>query len=227
MTNFSIRLHLSSGAERARATELAASRGLSVAEASFDAALLDASVASAWYWPEAREALSRIEASLALTLSPALTEQAGTDPRFVALELTKRAAEVVRELEPLAVEFAPIGLFHSKAAFVDQCEDAAIDDPPIYVWVRFVGTEAEGKRGMLTEGLALFGLLEVEVEPGTRDGEFILETVTDLAAFTLIERAAVDDGEQVELTHGKFRVRIQPSLRNDGTKAQRLRLGER
>jgi hypothetical protein len=65
---------------------------------------------------------------------------------------------------------------------------------------------------------------EVEVDRSGRELEEILEVVTDAALYVLTASTALEDGETLEVTRGKVRVRTMPSLRNDGTRALRLRL---
>jgi hypothetical protein len=52
----------------------------------------------------------------------------------------------------------------------------------------------------------------------------VLEVVTDAALYVLTASTPLEDGETLEVTRGRVRVRIVPSLRNDGSRALRLRL---
>lgn len=184
-----------------------------------DAASLAPLAARAWYWPEASDVLARARTGLRLSGA------SGADPVEAALALTKEAAAKARERGAIAVVWEATGLPHEAAAFVDQAEDASREDLPLYLWVRFEGTQGDdGTLGMRTHGLAALGTMEVEVEGSRRDGEHVLECVTDIALFLLTSATVPDDGETIEVTHGELRVRRMPSLRGDGTTALRVRV---
>ena len=185
--------------------------------ASIDRAALDAAAAHAWYWPEAKEALAR--ATHALRIEPRVDAPTPID---AALLSTKQAAAHARTA--LAVLWEQTGLVHDAGAFVDQAADASREDPPLYLWVHFEGTKGEGGTlGMRTTGMRALGAMEVEVLGSTRDGEQLLECVTDVALFLLTTDRVPDDGETIEVTRGTLRVRRMPSLRGDGTIALRVR----
>ena len=114
---------------------------------------------------------------------------------------------------------------HDPRAFADQAADANREDLPLYLWARFEGTKGDdGTLGMRTTGLAALGAMEVEVEGSARDGEHILECVTDVALFLLAAGPPPEDGETIEVTRGELRVRRMPSLRGDGSTALRVRV---
>ncbi len=185
-----------------------------------DAAALAPLAARAWYWPEAAEALAR--ASRAARLS---APEATGGPVDAALALTKAAAARARELGAIAVVWESTGLAHDAASFVDQAQDATREDLPLYLWVAFEGTKGpDGTLGMRTYGLAALGAMEVEVEGSQRDGEHVLECVTDVALFLLTSASVPEDGETIDVTRGALRVRRMPSLRGDGTTALRVRV---
>lgn len=184
-----------------------------------DPATLAPLAARAWYWPEAAEVLARAQSTLRLSAPEAAS------PVDAALALTKEAALRAKERGAIAVVWEATGLAHEAASFVDQAQDASREDLPLYLWVRFEGTKGEGGTlGMRTHGLAVLGAMEVEVEGSQRDGEHVLECVTDVALFLLTSASAPEDGETIEVTRGELRVRRMPSLRGDGTTALRVRV---
>lgn len=183
-----------------------------------DAAALVELAKRAWYWPEGSEAVTRIRGATRITGPAAPT------PLDAALLLTARAAAAIDD-GVVAVLWESTGLLHDPQAFVDQATDASREDLPLYLWVRFEGTKGDdGTLGMRTTGLAALGAMEVEVEGSTRDGEYVLECVTDVALFLLTGTGVPEDGETIEVTRGELRVRRLPSLRNDGTTALRVRV---
>jgi hypothetical protein len=186
--------------------------------AEIDRGVLDAAVARAWYWPEARPAIAR--ATHALRFEPSQEAPTAID---LALLVTHEAA--AHASSAIGVLWESTGLVHDPASFVDQAADASREDPPLYLWVRFEGTSADdGTLGMRTTGLTALGAMEVEAEGSTRDGEHVLECVTDVALFLLTTDRAPDDGETIDVTRGTLRVRRMPSLRGDGTVALRVRV---
>lgn len=186
--------------------------------------VIERAAASAWYWPEARECAATHRAYLEV----ALAAEVGS-PIERALALTRGVASLVARApegaRPVAVLWDATELLHDPAQWIAQSEDATADDLPLFLWLSFEGTESEaGTRSLQTRGARAFGASEIEVAGSKRDGEEILETVCDVALFVLTSPVPLEDGDQVEVTRGKVRVRIEPSLRNDGTKAYRLRL---
>lgn len=175
---------------------------------------------AAWYWPEASEVLSSLSHGVALTLvAPP------DDPVEHALRLTRRAAEVGRALRARAYVWEATGLAHDASTFEDQASDATRDDLPLYLWLGFESEGAEdGTISVWTRGMDRFSRLEVEVERSRREIDAILEVVTDVALVSLTSREPIEDGETVEVTRGKVRLRRLPSLRNDGSHALRVRL---
>jgi hypothetical protein len=195
----------------ARITEIAGR----IAEADIERAR-----ASAWYWPEAGAALeghaAHVEVSLCSDVGTAVE---------AALALTRAVASLAASPGVIGVVWESTCLAHDPAQWIAQAEDATEDDLPLLLWLAFEGTEADdGTRSLKTRGARDFDAMEVEVAGSRRDGEELLETVLDVALYVLTSPVPLEDGDQVEVTRGKVRVRIEPSLRNDGTKAYRLRL---
>lgn len=178
-------------------------------------------VRHAWYWPEALLEMARHTATLAIAL-----EAPPEDPLEHALALTTAAADLGKELGAIAVFWEATSLVHEMATFVEQANDASVEDPPIFLWVAFEGSEKDaGARTLLTRGVKLLGgVMEVEVDGSSRDGEHVFECVADAALFSVTSRAEVADGDVIEVTQGEVRVRVMPSLRGDGSKAWRLRI---
>lgn len=182
--------------------------------------VIERALASAWYWPEASDALAKHQAHLDV----ALVAKVGT-PIERAIALTKAVASLAVSRDAVAVLWDATELAHDPEQWVAQSEDANVEDLPLFLWLAFDGDEsADGSRGLRTRGVRAFGADEVEVASSRRDGEELLEIVCDVALVVLTSPVPLEDGDQVEVTHGKVRVRIEPSLRNDGTKAYRVRV---
>jgi hypothetical protein len=182
--------------------------------------MLERALANAWYWPEASEVIATHQSHVELSLA---TNEGSPVER--ALALTEALTAIAKEPRAIAVLWDSTALLHDAEQWIAQSEDANAEDLPLFLWLAFEGTERDdGTRSLRTRGLGDFGDLEVEVASSRRDGEEVLEIVCDVALLVLTSSAPLEDGEQVEVTRGKVRVRIEPSLRGDGTKAYRLRL---
>ena len=184
-----------------------------------DKAGIEQAALSAWYWPEAEEVLALAKSACTVTLKKA-PESAVEH----AIELTKAAAELGKSLGATAYFWQQTGLAHAAEAFLDQAADATEFDLPLYLWIAFEAKELEeGGISMQTRGMRDFGKTEVEIDKSERELEDVLEVLTDAALYVLTEEAPLEDGETLEVTRGKVRVRHMPSIRNDGTTALRVR----
>ncbi len=175
---------------------------------------------AAWYWPEAEEVLGAAKSAFAVTL-----KSAPEDAVAHAIELTKAAAELGKSLGATAYLWEQTGLVHAAEAFLDQAADASEFDLPLYLWIAFEAKELEGGGiSMQTRGMRDFEKTEVEIDKSERELEDVLEVLTDAALYVLTEETPLEDGETLEVTRAKVRVRHMPSIRNDGTTALRVRL---
>jgi len=173
----------------------------------------------AWYWPEAEEVLALAKSACRVTLKSA--PEGAVDH---AIALTKAASELGKSLGATAYLWEQTGLIHASEAFLDQAADATEFDLPLYLWIAFEAKELEGGGiSMQTRGMRDFGKTEVEIDKSERELEDVLEVLTDAALYVLTEEAPLEDGETLEVTRGKVRVRHMPSINNDGTTALRVR----
>jgi hypothetical protein len=190
--------------------------------ASVDGEVVAAAASRAWYWPEASATIERHRAHALVEL----VAQVGT-PLESALALTEATAAIAARPGAIAVLWDATELVHEAAQWIAQTEDASIEDLPLFLWLAFEGTEDEesGTRSLRTRGARDLGAPhEIEVARSKRDGEELLEAVCDVALVVLTSDVPLEDNDQVEITRGKVRIRVEPSLANDGSKAYRLRL---
>lgn len=117
-------------------------------------------------------------------------------------------------------------VLHDKASFSDQAEDAAEDDPPIFLWVAFeLKDHGDGTRSLLTHGATAIGSpMEIEIDRSQRSAEELLERAADAVLVAMAAGDQIDDGDTIELSEDRVRVRIQPSLSGSGERAFRLRI---
>jgi hypothetical protein len=204
-----------------RAPEIDAPPGarIQVRSEKLDAARVEKLARAAWYWPEAASELARHGAQVEV----ALCCEIGT-PIDRALAVTKAAASIATHPGAIAVLWDATDLVHDAAQWISQSDDATRDDLPLFLWLAFEGRESDTGRTLGTRGVSCFGEMEVEVPETRRDGEEVLEIVCDVALYVLTSPVPPEDGEPIDVTNGRVRVRVEPSLKNDGTKAYRLRL---
>jgi hypothetical protein len=216
-TRFRVRLLL----EAAPSEPVPTTEGLQLRAASaLEQAERERAIRAAWYWPEAEEVLPGLTHALEVSLATP-----PEDDLEQAVALTKAAAELGKALGARAYLWEDTLLAHDALAFTDQASDASVDDLPLYLWIAFEAREDEpSKISILTRGMSSFERPEIEVDRSGRELEEILEVVTDAALYVLTASTALEDGETLEVTRGKVRVRTMPSLRNDGSRALRLRL---
>jgi hypothetical protein len=141
-----------------------------------------------------------------------------------ALALTAKIAGALAETKDALVLFG--AALSDREAFLEQAADASPDDPPIFLWVAFeLRAHEDGTRSLLTHGARDVGApMEVEIDRSRRDPEALLERAADAVLVGLFAGAEVEDGGTIELSEDAVRVRVQPSLRGDGSKAWRLRV---
>lgn len=144
-----------------------------------------------------------------------------------ALALTSAVREALEKApDDTLVLWDAAPVLHGRASFLDQAQDAAEDDPPIFLWVGFELTEHEDDTRTLTSrgAPALGAAMEIEIERSKRSVEELLERAADAVMVAMTPGVVIEDGDTLELTDDKVRVRIQPSLRGTGERAFRLRV---
>jgi hypothetical protein len=214
MPNFVIHLSLANEAALPAHESLTITKAPVLSKEAIERAAL-----ATWYWPEAEEVLGAVKSAFAVTL-----KNAPENAIAHAVELTKAAAELGKRVGATAYLWEQTGLVHSAEAFLDQAADATEFDLPLYLWIAFEAKELEtGGISMQTRGMSDFKKTEVEIDKSERELEDVLEVLTDAALYVLTEEAPLEDGETLEVTRGKVRVRHMPSIRNDGTTALRVR----
>lgn len=144
-----------------------------------------------------------------------------------ALALTHAVREALEKApDDTLVLWDAAPVLHGKASFLDQAQDAAEDDPPVFLWVGFELTEHDdATRSVLTRGATSLGAaMEIEIDHSKRSSEELLERAADAVLVAITPGVVIEDGDTVELTEDTVRVRIQPSLRGTGERAFRLRV---
>jgi hypothetical protein len=151
-------------------------------------------------------------------------EGATLSDRLTLTQTVREALASAPDDTLVLIDSGPV--LHDKASFSDQAEDAAEDDPPIFLWVAFELKEnGDGTRQLLTHGATKLGSpMEIEVDKSQRSVEDLLERAADAVLVAMAAGGDISDGDTIELSEDRVRVRIQPSLSGSGERAFRLRL---
>ncbi|MGQ9761721.1 MAG: DUF4261 domain-containing protein, partial [Thermogutta sp.] len=169
---------------------------------------LELAILSAWYWPDAAEAVdqSRGFAMVALAAPPA-------DPLARTTLLTQLAAALAKTCDSVAVYWPSANLIHDPEAFFNSAKTISEDFYPLELWVGFhAEPEHDDTVTFFTRGMMYFGLPEIEVYHSTRDLQFLYEHVFNIAHFLLEHGPVIQDGETVGTTdEERFLVTIAPS----------------
>jgi hypothetical protein len=175
--------------------------------------------ATAWYWPQASDTLRDHQAHLLITLV-----DEGRDAIDKSIRLTQFAAAVAQVTSARAVLWAPAGLVHEPAAFIEQAAQTERDDLPLYLWIAFRLEPAdEGGHRMFTTGLEAFDRSELEVDRTAGDPQRLLDDVYNVTHYHLTDSSPIKDADTVGLADGRqMRAQHQESLLGDGRQIVRL-----
>lgn len=154
---------------------------------------LEGPCATAWYWPEAAEALRPHEAHLLVTLI-----DEGGRPIDKASALTRLTAAVTATAPSVGVFWGPGRLVHPPAAFVEQAAHVSPDNLPLFLWIDFRIEQADdGSLRLFTTGLEALGETELEVPHYVGAAQDLLDFVYNIAHYLLSRRKTINDGDTI------------------------------
>ena len=93
---------------------------------------LEGPCATAWYWPEATDALRGHSAHLLVMLV-----DEGGSAVDKSRRLTQFVTAIADQTEALGILWGPGHLIHPRAAFIEQARQMTEDNLPLYLWVDF------------------------------------------------------------------------------------------
>lgn len=165
--------------------------------------------ATAWWWPQAAEAMRRPTEHLIVAL-------VGTGESVLArmLAATHFIAAAVKATDAVGVYWGAGGIVHEAREFVRQAAEGSLERPPIHLWIDMrIERNDDGSYRFFTTGLAQFGRLEMEVESSRRAPQEILDFMYDLVFYVVTRDVEISDGETVGRTESdRVAVSIQPSV---------------
>jgi len=156
---------------------------------------LEGPCATAWYWPDACEALRDHAAHLLVTL---------VDEGGKAIEKSTRLTQLVTALvansPARGVFWGPGRLVHPPQAFIDQALQLSADNLPLFLWIDFrVERTDNGAARLYTTGLEALGQNELEVAEFHGEPQQLLEYAYNVAHYLLDRRKVVNDGDTIGL----------------------------
>ena len=158
---------------------------------------LDGPAHTAWYWPQAADALRPHAGHIILTLT-----SDERDPIDLARALTLCAAATAQSLGALGIFWAPGTLVHDPLAFRAQAEQMQPDWLPLYLWIDFrINQESDMAYSLFTTGMAALGFMEIEIPTLVTDEPKLLVDQAYHVAHYLLEKGPVlKDGDTIGMS---------------------------
>ncbi len=160
------------------------------------ASQLEGPTATAWYWPDAAEALRGHEAHLLVTL----IDEGGSAVKKSAA-LTRLTAAIAAVAPSVGIFWGPGRLVHSPDAFIDQALQMRDDNLPLFLWIDFRLEQSDDRSYRLyTTGLEALGQNELEVSHYEGAPQELLDLAYNIAHYLLDQRKVVNDGDTIGVT---------------------------
>ena len=184
---------------------------------------LEGPCATAWYWPDAAEALRDHPAHLLVTL----IDEGGAAVKKAAC-LTRITAALAATAEAPGVFWGPGRLVHPTDAFVAQAVQMRDDNLPLFLWIDFRIEQAdEGALRLYTTGLEALGQNELEAAEFRGAPQELLDVAYNLAHYVLDQRKVISDGDTMGMTDDvQVTVRRGPSLLGGDMEVLRLEFSD-
>lgn len=164
------------------------------------ASQLEGPAATAWYWPDAADALRDHRAHLLVTL----VDEGG--PAVKAAEALTRVASAVAAAAPSAgVFWGPGRLVHAPEAFIDQAVQMREGNLPLFLWIDFrieqvANPGAAACCRLYTTGMEALGYSELEVADYRGAPQELLDMAYNVAHYVLEKRKTLGEGDTLGVT---------------------------
>jgi hypothetical protein len=180
---------------------------------------LEGPCATAWYWPEATEAMKKHTAHVIVGLFH------GTgDIISRHILLTQLVASVAATSKSAGVYWGSGTVVNSSQDFVEQSLGAGPDNLPLSLWIDFrVEHVSKDTFQLYTTGMTALNQLEIEVPPSEVRPSELLDIVYGLADYVLTSRATIKDGDTFGRSEKeRFRITYSPSMWDASKKVMKL-----
>jgi len=172
---------------------------------------LEGPCATAWYWPDAADALRDQAAHLMVTLV-----DEGGRPIAKSRRLTEFVTAIASTCAARGIFWGPGRLVHQPEAFIDQARQMTVDNLPLFLWIDFrIERLAENISRLFTTGLAALGGIELEVGKYHGEPQALVDYVYNVAHYQLDQQKMIKDGERIGLTDQlQATANLRPSMLN-------------
>ncbi|QDT69766.1 hypothetical protein MalM25_27070 [Planctomycetes bacterium MalM25] len=156
---------------------------------------LEGPCVTAWYWPDAADALKPHTDHLFITLI-----DEGRQRIDVAFRLTHLTVAVASSSPAAGIVWGASGAVHKPADFATLAGQSSLNDLPLHLWIDFRAYEADGGGfGLFTTGMEALGRRELEVVNYTGDPQHLVGAVYNIAHYVLEKDAMLKDSEVIGL----------------------------
>jgi hypothetical protein len=131
-----------------------------------------------------------------------------------AIAVSRLALVALELFDGIGVYWGNASVCNSRALFEGFCENISEEHVPVPVWLRFQLVRAsESEIGLYTLGMSQFGLMDIEVDRCTMDGQELFEFVSNLAHYLIQSGPVIADGNTVGGSEEeRILVRHRPSM---------------
>ena len=154
---------------------------------------LEGPCATAWWWPQAAEAM-RGHSAHALV---ALAGETG-NPLQRHITLTHLVAAVLSHTDAVGVYWGGGAVVHSPEAFLEQAQDFSPENLPIPLWIDFrVEPNDDGSHRLYTTGMNAFGKPEIEILHSAQQAAEIFNFASSIAEYVITRNPNIEAGHTV------------------------------
>ena len=163
---------------------------------------------TAWYWPEAADAMRDHTSHLFLTL---LDE--AKDPIERATHLTQLTTALAATTPSVGLVWGPSSQVHKPVDFAVVAGQMTRDDLPLHLWIDFRVSQTDTGFCLFTTGLEPLGHREFEVPAFAGEPQQLAGAVYNVTHYVLEKGPILKDGEGVGLPDGsQVNVSLGPSM---------------
>lgn len=180
---------------------------------------LEGPCATAWYWPEATQALKdhKYHLIVALMKSP-------FDTIDTTLLFTKLVASVAASVKADGIYWGAGTLVHCPETFIEQSKEMSQEYLPLYLWIDFRVQKGNiEKYTLFTTGMESLGFMEIEILNSECEPSLLIDRAYNIAHYLLDNGPILKDGNTIGLSEEeKILVRHVPSIFEASRKVYRL-----
>lgn len=157
---------------------------------------LEGPCATAWYWPQAAELVSKHKAHIIAGILPDTESNLNSIDK--AILLSKITAAILYNTDSIGVYWGSGTVINSKEAFIERVNGISRGNLPFELWIdlRFQRTK-QGSFQFFTTGMKALGHMEIEMKDSNMDGNTILSFMYNVIAYLLQNGPVIKDGDTI------------------------------